>query len=363
MRNGLPILFAGLALSLLCACNRSPLPGKFLNLPIPLKTQKVILDLPNDSSGDFLPVVVVRANDDPWPDLYVQRRRPDNGIYVSYGSPAGFGPFELAAADFGGFDSEFAPIFGDLDGDGIDDALLQKKNHLIWTALKRERRFEFKQKSFDGGAFVVDMPTMLWDVNNDKCADVVIVNLWKDILVLLNRCHNPNMKDKVEFEQHRVALHMPDDPRRYAFANADVNNDRVPDWVIFTGESPSGAWQPHSVYVAYGKDNGTSTLTPFKAMDEPFGGFSDEEWPPKVIDVNGDALPDIVLRGHDGSLYAALNQGDGHFKLSDKRYCCLGGSEFDTYPMQMRSFDTQSGVFAALQHRGKPVIEYLHIKW
>jgi|GEM_PF-3416218 len=355
------LLLLALALPFLAACSpSSPLPGLAKGPAEKLEVTSVRLDLPFDTSGQFDRVHLARLNDDAFPDLVVQRFRPQNSVYASLGNKTGFGPFEEWLKGFGGFASEQHTLFADLNGDGLEDAMVQKKNHNIWTAVNRKGRMGNKQRSYTGGASVVDLPTMTDDINNDGCAEIVFVNLWQDICIARNIC-DAKKPNQIKFHHHLVALHMPEDPRGLRVLAADINGDKLKDWLIFTGSKDGETWKAHQVWAAITQHGSLKAKKPYLAAKTPLGGFGGEAWPPSVIDVNGDTLADIVFHTKDGSLYAALNDGTGHFKVSPKRRCCIAPGS--SYPLQMRAFPGQKGVFAAAVRRGEPIIDYATLSW
>ena len=348
---------AGIAAALLfCACQYSPAPDLAGQPAIELAPTRVVLDLPRDEAGLFYPVSLVRANDDPWPDLYVQRLFPVNDVYLSLGTPEGFGPFKSAAGGFGGFPTEYPTLFGDLDGDGMADALVQKKNHVVWAGLTRGQRLEYRQKSFDGGAFVVDLPTMIMDMTGDGCQDVVIVNLWPDILLCENLCQEDSGHTQVRFRHHRVVSHLPDDPRGFAFAGGDVNGDGLNDWLIFTGTAGKN-WENHQVYVALNAEHGTKTGDFYPASQVPLGRLGGENWPPLVADITGDGRADILVSFTDGRLFLYQNNGKGYFNVAPQPYCCLGGSAFDNHPMQHMKLP-DGRVMVMIQERREAAVQF-----
>ncbi len=359
------ILLIAVLLLLLQACERSKLPSLVKGKPERLDVRTYDLELPPDSAGMFqYPIRLGDVNGDGNPDLIVQRLRPNNGIYVAFGdSSLNFKKFAEILKGFGGYPSEQPTLIGDLNGDGADDLLVQKKNHAIWTAVSTKRVFINKQKSYDGGAGVVDMPTFIGDVNGDGCNDVIFHNLFNDLCVAFNMCNTIKDKHKIAFLHHRVIFHMPDKSKHYAIAVADVNGDKLGDFVIFTGKDDGKDWKAHSVYVVPGRGNGQQMGKAYLASKTKVGGFVNEEFPPAVVDVNYDGFPDILVHTYDGTLFALINDHTGKFVLSKTKFCCIGGEPISYYPMQVRTFNAKVGTIACVQRRGDVVLECARLNW
>jgi hypothetical protein len=219
------------------ACDSSPLP-KMVKLP-PQKVEKIIFktNLPPREFGEFqYPAKLMNYNKDAYPDLMIQRLRPNNGVYVAKGREGGFEPFVKDLDGFGGFDSEQDTIVGDLDGDGLDDLAVQKKNHQIWVALNRGGRLGFIHKAYNAGAGVVDQPTFIGDIKGNGTGGYIFSQSFSTMYAFSYNDFNNQRENKNEilYKPHIVLFHIPDGkPLLHKLRWATPTADKLKDFIVF----------------------------------------------------------------------------------------------------------------------------------
>jgi hypothetical protein len=229
-----------------------------------------------------------------------------------------FGPAALGISAFGpgaggwSSDDTYPRKVADVNGDGMADIVGFAQNG-VWVALATGQG-NFTQPTFELSAFGVTAggwssdntyPREVADVNGDGMADVVGFaqsGVWTALATGQGHFAQPTFG---LFAFGVTAGGWSSDDT-YPREVADVNGDGMADIVGF---GQSGVW----VSLATGQGNFAQPTFELSAFGVTAGGWSsDDTYPRKVADVNGDGMADIVGFGNAG-VYVSLATGGGSF--------------------------------------------------
>ena len=236
-----------------------------------------------------------------------------------------------AAGNFEGYSTQLA----DINGDGIADLVsnfLGVGGWSVYVALaKGDGTFLPPTQAFyytAAGSFAQYSPKLA-DVNGDGIPDLVTTcegrGGWS-VYVALAKGDGTFLSPTLAFN-YTAAGNL----EGYSTQLADINGDGIADLVSnFLGV---GGW---SVYVALAKGDGTF-LPPTQAFYYTAAG-SFAQYSPKLADVNGDGIPDLVTtcEGRGGwSVYVALAKGDGTFLSPTLAFNYTTAGNFEGYSTQL----------------------------
>ncbi len=229
-----------------------------------------------------------------------------------------FGPATLGISAFGpgaggwSRDDTYPREVADVNGDRMADIVGFAQNG-VWVALATGQG-NFAQPTFELSAFGVNAggwssddtyPRKVADVNGDGMADVVGFaqsGVWVSLATGQGNFAQPTFG---LFAFGVTAGGWSSDDT-YPREVADVNGDGMADVVGF---AQSGVW----VSLATGQGNFAQPTFELSAFGVTAGGWSsDDTYPRKVADVNGDGMADIVGFGNAG-VYVSLATGGGSF--------------------------------------------------
>ena len=310
--------------------------GKFVN------AQRVLNAFGSDSfaggwSTSNHPRMLSDVNNDSFPDIV---GFANNGVYVALNNKKGgfdsailklsghFGPSPAA----GGWSvSQHPRILSDVNNDGYPDivgfanngvhvALNNKNGGFNTPSLKLDRYFGYSPNA--GGWFVGQHIRLLSDINNDGYPDIVGFAHNGVHVALNNKSGGFNAPSIIldgyfGYSAYAGGWFINEHPRMLV----DVNNDKYPDIVGFAN---------NGVYVALNNKSGGFNAPNLKlggyfGSNPIAGGWSVEDHPRLLVDVNNDKYPDIVGFANMG-VYVAVNNKSGGFNIPSLKYGDYGKS-------------------------------------
>ena len=247
-------------------------------------------------------------------------------VYLFFGEPAGWSPdLPLGEADASligppgdqvGFLMDSG---GDLDGDGIDDLLVQSDDHL-WLVPGRPSDWGWDMPVEDGPAsldtFNPSDVAIVGDVNGDGLDDLAVGFGAGDAgTVYLAWGRVGDWGHDIELyslDTSFVGEANLDDAGESVAGVGDVDGDGMDDLVIGAARNDEGGLSAGQVYLVFGRTSGWTTQQNLRTADASFLGTGGEAVGSAVAgagDLNGDGLDDFAI-GADSSDEAINNGGE-----------------------------------------------------